>query len=81
MCDDPAVSIKLCFLGVFRPLACAFFPTLLYYLNPEWRDLIKTSHLEPSVPTSLTLCTLSECVSLYFLPSTAGGNLSDGDSA
>ena len=36
-------------------------PLLQSFLSPEARDLMKTSHLGPNVPSSFTLCTSSSC--------------------
>jgi hypothetical protein len=46
-------------------------------LNLEVREVIETSHLGQSAPTSLTLYTMSDCRSLYSFPSATGGSFSD----
>ena len=46
-------------------------------LNLEVREVIETSHLGQSAPTSLTLYTMSDCRSLNPLTSAAAENLSD----
>lgn len=43
-------------------------PLLKNSLSTEWRDMMETSHLGLSAPRSFTLCTLSSCRSLDFVP-------------
>ena len=45
-------------------------------LSSERRDLMEVFYLGPNVPRSLILCVISDCGSLYLLPSAAGGSLS-----
>lgn len=43
-------------------------PLLQNSLSTEWRDMTETSHLGLSAPRPFTLCTLSNCRSLDFIP-------------
>lgn len=45
-------------------------PLLQNSLSTEWRDMTETCHLGLSAPRPFTLCTLSSCRSLDFIPST-----------
>lgn len=54
----------------------SFCSSSVSFLYTEERDLVETSHLGLSFPRSFDLCNMSDCGSLYLLPSTAGGNIS-----
>lgn len=62
MCISSIVCRRTCSLGVFHlPPALSTFlhPLPQISLNREERGLMRASHFEPSVPRSLTFCTLS----------------------
>lgn len=69
-----------CVRRVFFPWGhLSFLPRMIFLFllySPKERDLIEISHLIPSVPMSLILCTLSRCGSLYLLASPIGGSTS-----
>lgn len=62
----------------FIPLGShTLLPSLLgHSLSSAGRDLTETSYLGLSLPRSLTLCIMSDCGSLYSVPSAEGGGVS-----
>ena len=81
LCISSVASWRHCFPGIFHPAPPPGFYNLLLlpqsFLRPEWRDLLKTSHLGLDIPRSHTPCTLSGCGSQHLLPSSATGRFSD----
>lgn len=76
-CISPAVFKKTLFLWCL--LSLTLFPSFLPQgsLRGERRELMEASHLRMSLPRVLTLCTLSNCGSLYLFPCLAGRGFSD----
>ena len=58
LCLEDTVSLVWAFLQAPTHF---LLPLLQSFLSPEARDLMKTSHLGPNVPSSFTLCTSSSC--------------------
>lgn len=58
LCLEDTVSLVSAFLQAPTHF---LLPLLQSFLSPEARDLMKTSHLGPNVPSSFTLCTSSSC--------------------
>lgn len=81
MSFDPVEVEGPAYLVFLSPVALTLFLSpSLGFLSSEGGDLMETSHVRVGV-TSLSVCTLSGCESLYWFPSAAGGSFSSDSQA